>query len=286
MNKIHRNYDAVFKDAMVLFKDKTLDFLGLQGIPPITEPLGTEVVKVEVDTNILDLTFGLQDRRGLHLEEEVDLSFDDMLRIGGYHLDLSRVYKREFITVIFVKNPVYIDKIKTEQFIFAPIIVQCSQIDADKALIKLKAAIVNGEPVNELELIYLLLFKSIKYNPTELFNESAKLITSMKVEDQHKQKIAALLIVLAGKVVDKTVLERYAEEVKRMGNAVLEYFEELGEVRGKKLGEELGEERGKKIKEAETAARMLSKGYSSNDILELTGITKERLNEIAGYIVA
>jgi hypothetical protein len=286
MKEIHKNYDAVFKEAMVLFKDKTLDFLGLHGLPPITDPLSTEFAQIEVDTDILDLTFGLRDNRGLHLEEEVDLSYDDMLRSGVYHLDLSRVYKREFITVIFVKNPVKITEIRTEQFVFKPIIVQCSEIDADAILTKLKAAILNGESINELEIIYLPLFKSIRYNPTELFNESSKLISEMKADDKFKQKIAALLIALAGKVVDKTMLDKYAEEVKHMGNAVLEYFEEIGEVRGKKLGVELGEERGKKIKEAETAAKMLSKGYSSEDILDLTGITKDRLNEIAGYIVA
>ena len=44
MNKIHKNYDYVFKEALSLYKDKALDFLGLTNIAPITEPLRTETV--------------------------------------------------------------------------------------------------------------------------------------------------------------------------------------------------------------------------------------------------
>jgi hypothetical protein len=102
--------------------------------------------------------------------------------------------------------------------------------------------------------------------------------------------------------VDETILGKYAEEVKLMGNPVIDYFvkigkEEgikLGEERGIKLGEErgikLGEERGSRLgeerKETESALKMLSKGYRAQDILDITGISQERLNQIAGYIVA
>jgi hypothetical protein len=282
MSKIHKNYDAVFKDALTLFKDKTLDFLGLHDIPPITEPLSSEFVNVDVNTNILDLVFGLQDSRGLHIEEEVDLSYNDLLRIGGYHLDLCRTYAREFITVIFVKNPVRINNIKTGQLTFEPVIVKCSDFDADAILDKLKKAIAGGEPVNELELIYLPLFKSLSYTPTELFTESAKLITAMHADDKFKQKIASLLTVLSGKIVDKSVLDKYAEEVMYMGNAVIEYFQEKAEERGIKLGEE----RGKKLMEVETVLRMYNKGLSSEDIINYTGISQERLDQILSLVVA
>jgi hypothetical protein len=289
MNKIHKNYDAVFKDALTLFKDKTLDFLGLHDIPPITEPLSAEFVDVDVKTNILDLVFGLQDSRGLHIEEEVDLTYNDLLRIGGYHLDLCRTYTREFITVIFAKNPVRINGIRTGQLTFEPVIVQCSDFDADAILEKLKTAVSGGEPVNELELIYLPLFKSVRCTPTELFTESTKLITAMRADDKAKHKMAALLIVLCGKVVDKAVLEKYAEEIRHMKNAVIEFLMKLGEEDGIKLGEErgmkLGEER-RKLKETETVLKMLSRGLSSEDIIYYTGISQERLDQILSLVVA
>jgi hypothetical protein len=236
MESIHNNYDAVFKDALTLFKDKTLDFLGLHGIAPITEPLPTEAVQVEVQAEFLDLLFGTQDNRGLHLEEEVDLSLDDMYRFGGYHIKYSRTYKREFITVIFVKNPTSITEIRSPQFTFTPIIVQCSQIDADEVLAGLRSAITEGQPFNELELIYLPLFKSVQFTPTELFRESAKLVKDVRGEVNYKQKLGALLIALVHKVVDKAALNQFIEEVRGMGNVILELFKELGEKEGEKKG--------------------------------------------------
>jgi hypothetical protein len=270
---VHNNYDSVFKDAIVLYKDKTLDFLGLHEIAPIQEPLRTENVQVEIKSEFLDLTFGTKDGRGLHLEEEVDLSHDDMLRFCSYNTGLSRTYKREFITVIFVKNQTTITEIKTEQLHYKPIVIQCYQIDADLMLGRLKSDVASAKPINELELVYLPLFKSMKYTPTQLFLRSAELIKTMQADDDHKRKMLALLITLSGKIVEQAELMKVTEEVKKMGNVIIEYFEELGEKRGIDLGREQ--------KSEETAKKMIAKGYDLLDIIELTGISADRLREIA-----
>ena len=203
----HQNYDPVFKEAMTLYQDKALDFLGLTGISPIIEPLRTESVEIEIKIEFRDLTFGTQDGRGLHFENEVDLSTDDLLRFGSYNIGLSRVYKREFITVIFVKNPTKLKEVRTAQLLFEPIIVQCSSFDADAILDRLKKDIAAGMVVNELELVYLPLFQSTKFSPTEIFKESTRLIGNLQIEDEHKRKIYALSILLAGKVVDESAIE-------------------------------------------------------------------------------
>ncbi len=94
----------------------------------------------------------------------------------------------------------------------------------------------------------------------------------MRMEDNRKTKILALLIVLAGKVVDKAQLNEFWEEVRRMGNQILEFAEEYGEKRGLKIGEER--------KGEEAAQKMVEKGYDILDILEVTGISPERLRKI------
>ena len=167
--------------------------------------------------------------------------------------------------------------------------MECSKIDADALLAKLKANIEEGREINELELIYLPLFGSKEFSPTELFKESTAIIKDLNIEDERRMKLFALSVVLAGKVVDKAQLELFWEEVKLMNNVILEYAEErgikLGEERGMKLGEErgikLGEERGIKLGEEETARRMLAKGYDLEEIAEVTGVSLERLREMA-----
>jgi len=272
MENLHQNYDPVFKEAMVLFKDKALDFLGLTGIAPITEPLRTESVEIEIKIAFRDLTFGLDDGRGANFENEVDLSNDDMLRFSGYNSWLSRAYKREFITVIFVKNPTKITELRTEQMHFKPIIVQCSDIDADAMLNDLQKDISAGRPINELKLVYLPLFHSVNLNPNDLFKESAKLIKELQIDDEQKRKIYALSVVLASKVVDKSTIEAVLEEVKKMGNVILEIAESMGEKRGIVIGAERREE--------EIARNMLSKGFKLSDILETTGIDVDKLSEM------
>ena len=66
---IPMNYDRVFKNAVTVFKDKTLDFLGLHDIAPISEPLRTENVEIIVKSELADLTFSLKDGRGINFEE-------------------------------------------------------------------------------------------------------------------------------------------------------------------------------------------------------------------------
>jgi hypothetical protein len=96
MEYIYHNYDSVFKESFVLFKDRALDFLGLTDIPPITESLMTETVEIKIA--IRDLVFGTQDGKGLNFEAEAALSNDDLLRFCSYNISLRQVYDREFDT--------------------------------------------------------------------------------------------------------------------------------------------------------------------------------------------
>ena len=276
LDEIKMNYDAVFKEALSLFSDKSLDFLGLKDFAPIDKPLRTENKEVNLVSEFVDMTFSLKDGNGVHFEEEIDLSETDMLRFISYRAWLIREYKRPFITVIFAKGPVKIKEYSDNQMRFTPIIVDCSKINADERLEKLKQDIKEGKSVNELEILYLPLFASARYSPTELFRESATIIKGLPTDEEMRLKLFSLLVVLSGKVVDKKELEKFWEEVKVMGNAILEYAEERGEERGIRLGEE----RGKEHKAEEAAIKMYAKGYEIQDILEITGVNIKRFKEI------
>jgi len=208
----HRNYDLGFKEAMTLFKDKALDFFGIEGMATITESLATESVEVEVKSLFRDLVFATSEGKGLHLEEEIVLSEDDLWRFLDYNVSLYRIHKRVFDTVIFVKESTILTEINLERLIFKPIIVQCSDIDADAMLEELKQDIESGKSINELKLVYLPLFNGKTLDSTGLFLESAKLIRNMKVENQLRQKILSLAILVAGKVIDPEILSQINEE--------------------------------------------------------------------------
>ena len=266
MDVPHTNYDLGFKEAMTLFKNKTLDFFGIDGIGTITESLATESVAVEVKSLFRDLVFATSGGKGLHLEEEIILSEDDLWRFLDYNVSLYRIHKRVFDTVIFVKEPTALTGIDLERLVFKPIIVQCANVDADAMLDELKRDIEDGKPINELKLVYLPLFHGKALDATGLFLESTKLIRSMKVEEQLKQKMLSLAILIAGKVVNPDALSQINEEVKLMGtgNVILDFAEEYGAKREKE----------------ETVKRMLLKGCKLSDIVDFTGIDIDRLVEL------
>ena len=253
---------------MSLYKDKALDFLGLTNIAPITEPLRTETVEIEIKSEFRDLSFGTADGRGLHLEEEIDLSLDDLRRFVSYNAGLSRAYNREFITVIFVKNASSLTELNTEQLTFKPIVVQCSTIDADVMLARLKQDIADGKTINELELVYLPLFNSVKFSPTELFKESTGLIKNLQIDDNSKRKLYALSVALVGKIVDESAIRTILEEVNMEGNVII------------KVAEEIGEERGAERRQEEIVKKMIHEGCKTSDIIKFTGIDVDRLDEL------
>ena len=266
----HRNYDLGFKEAMTLFKDKALDFFGIDDIDTITESLATESVAVEIKSQFRDLVFATNNGKGLHLEEEVALNEKDLWRFLDYNVSLYRIHNRIFDTVIFVKEPTTLTGIDLERLVFKPIIVQCADIDADAMLDELKQDIENGKPINELKLVYLPLFCGKTLDSTGLFLESTKLIRSMKVEELFRHKVLALAILVAGKVVDPEVLKQIYEEVKLMGtgNVILDVAEEYGAKREKE----------------EIARKLLSMGMDAIDVVEATGLSNERIRELRDTI--
>ena len=256
----HQNYDAVFKDAISLFKDKALDFLGLDGSMRILEALRTEKREVEVKTEFCDMTFRLSDNTGLLLEQEVDLSYDDLLRFCGYTVDLMREYKCEFFTLVLVNKAPAIASIDIAGLKFSPQIVVCGEKDGDVVLDRLKAQAESGLPINELELVYLPLFGSKRHNPTEMFGEALKVAKVLNVDYAQREKIVALLITVSNKLVDKNILSLAWEEMRMMGLKVLEVAVEKGVEK--------------------VALSMLKDGLSLELICKYTGLSRERVEEL------
>ena len=56
--------------------------------------------KVETNTERMDLNFKLEDGSILHLEEEVEISVDDLIRFASYDLKLYNRYRDRIRTII------------------------------------------------------------------------------------------------------------------------------------------------------------------------------------------
>ena len=301
IENVWQNYDAVFKDAVSMFKDKSLDFFGLPKEITITEPLKTETKEITVKSEFADLTFKMSNGKGLHLESEAALSKEDLFRFCHYHIDLIQVCGFDFTTIIFVKDLHKQTALNYEMLKFNPIMINCAEFDADQILAKLKDQAEKSEPINELELIYLPLFKSEKYSPVKLLTESIRLINASAMTDSVKLKVSALALVLSNKLVDANKLEELWKELKMMRLKIIDYAIEQGIKEGIAEGVERGMaegvergiaegvergiaegvERGMAEGVMKVALKMLQRGRLLDDIIEDTALAKDQIMELA-----
>ena len=83
------------------------------------------------------------------------------------------------------------------------------------------------------------------------------------------------------------MLKCFEGENTSMCEAIRQMFDEgimLGEERGEKRGEERGEKRGEMQKALDIARRMLEKNYPMEQVVDLTMLTKQEVEELSRTI--
>jgi len=224
----HNNYDLSFKEALDLFKGKSLDFLGLKGHMPLDEALSTQLPRTESSFSDSDLAFAEGRDRGLHIEIGVVLCMPDLYRYCRYNIGLMEKHGRDFTTLVITRD-CSAASINGDSLTFAPVIVRFSDYDADKMLAGLTDRIGKGLEVNELELVFVSLFGS-KRSPDELLVEAVELIKRLPKPENEIAKLISLALLTANKVAKKETLDRIMEENLTIMQKYrfLEKMEEIG----------------------------------------------------------
>ena len=267
---IHTNYDAAFKEALVLYKNKTFGFLGLD-MASIEEPLDTEHTEVKVKKTYAELAFGLSDKTGFHPEWEADISIDDMMRFADYNINLSRKYKIPFLTVIFTNKKQTVTKYINKSLSFIPIIINLGERNGDALLSKIKAKIEKGEKLDDiLELLYLPLYKSSTKSVVQLLKEVIAIVPKVTDDIHEQQKMILLSALISNKFISES-------EIEELWEAITMFVEEikiLKVTRDKALeqGIQEGIERGIEEGKTEIAINMLNEGSDMVFIQKVTGL--------------
>mgnify|MGYP000843881700 FL=1 len=114
-----------------------------------------------------------------------------------------------------------------------------------------------GNPVNELELIFVPLMES-RLPVRELLLETIKLEKEIRDENL-KNKVIALTMVMANRLVEAELLEKIWEEVKML--KILKYAEDKGKEQGIQIGIEKGFEIGRLDEKRHLIERLLIKKF-------------------------
>ena len=202
----------------------------------------TEFAEVETRDEFVDLTFRLENGDILHIEEQATLTEDDLIRFAHYDLRLYSKYHVPVHTVVLSpfhsKNHVSFFNAGCFQYSVIHQVIQGR--NGDEVLERMRNEIATGKPVNELELIFVPLMES-RLPVRDLLLETIRL--EKKIKDENiKNKVIALTMVMANRLVEAELLEKIWEEVKML--KILKFAEDKGKEQGIQIGIEQGIEQG------------------------------------------
>ena len=234
--------DISYKKAFSIFRNKILDFLGLD-LPKIKTVLTPEAAEIKVTKNIMDMVFMLEDGSILHIEPEIDLSQKDTLRFLRYDIELYAEHGAKINTIVISDKKVKTENTKIEGgcFDYCLKYIDMSQLNADEKIEEVKEKIQRGEKINELELIFLPMMKSEKEKGL-LVEELIEIEKKLDIEWEKKEQMVITTLVLSNKLISEEYYHKILEEIRMIG--VIEYGLQKAREEGMEKGIEKGMARG------------------------------------------
>lgn len=265
-NLTAHNYDLVFKESLSIFRNKTLDFLGLD-LPIIVDFVKTEFCQIETHAMMCDLVFRLADGSILHLEEETAISRKDTIRFAMYDLQLLQEYNVNITTLVLTLNTPKSENttLNTQNLQYKLLVKDMSATNGDDKIQQLQAKIANHEPINELEIIFLPLMYT-EHSRIELVKKSVELVQTIAIEQQEQEKLVASILVLANRFLSKEQMEQIWEVIRMY--KFMEFAEEKGMQQGLQEGRQQGLQEG------------LQQGLQQGKIESLTLLLLKKFNKI------
>ena len=257
----YQNYDSVFKNSFSIFKQGIRDFLEID-IPEIEAFVETEFSEIETTGERLDLNFRLVDGSILHLEEEADISKDDLIRFASYDLKLYKRYGDKIRTIVLCVNG-FEDSIAgfdTNSLKYSTTVVDMSKRDGDSKIEEISQKIEAGKEINILELIFLPLMKSDE-QMSKRVKKAIDLEQEVNLSRPMKSKVVALTLVLSNKFLSEPEIEEIWRDYSML--KVFKVAEEKGREKGRKEGKEEGKKEGKQREAYRMLKRLLLKKFKN-----------------------
>ena len=276
--KTLHNQDHSLKESFNLFKGGTLEFLDEALSDEVTDILGTEITETTTKKSYGDTALKVSSDKGYHTEYEAEVSEDDVIRFGSNNLDLSRMHKIPFTTIIITTKKPSVTSYSNGSVTFTPKIINLKERDADEVLLEIERKLEAGEPINELIVVYLPLYgsKSGKTTP-ELLDTVIKLTPLIAKGDEKKQqKLQDLLILLTSTFISE-------EELNKIWEDNMQILENNSAV---KVFGNWGRNQGRQQEKINIALNMLQDGDDYAKVSRNTGLTMERVEELDNQLQA
>ena len=280
----HDNKDVLFKVLSQNYKNKSFEALGLS-LPKIKEVLPTQLPSVSATEIRADNIFLLEDGRILIVDYESQVKVENFIKYLGYiHAVLKLFFNQNDKVYNIAVLVIYTGDIKSASAQFT---IDCLQItinqvflsnfNTDELYDSLSNKVTAGEPLTDEDTIKFIFLPLTESRPTKKQALIEKTIDlAKKVQDEQIQ-----IFIIAGILVatDKFINRDYSNSIK----------EWIGLTKIGQLYEEEKIEaviRARKEDQIILARKMLSKGYSYSEIMDLSGLSKNEVLEIQSEMKA
>ncbi len=275
------NKDIIMKATAEMFKDGTLEMLGLK-TARIVDIMPTVLPVVEAAEKRVDFVFLLEDETLLHLEFQATVPEDLLRWVAFYGARIVERHNRDVNTAIIYSGRIENapDQLQKGSLTYKATNVYLKNMDGDMEYNRMKAKNEQGEALDETDLqklIFLPLMKS-KQPETEMAIQAAELAKASK----NKHTSFAIGAIVA--ITDKFLPEEYKKrllEVLRM-TQIEQWLREEGREEGLKEGELKGKLEGK----LEAAKNALLEGLESQTVAKITGLPLETIQKIKAEILS
>lgn len=254
------------------YRDKGLEAYGLKGFPKIKELLLNEFSRVRADQRRSDTLFEMEDGSILMLEYESNTRFlENHLKYMDYANQIMyRYYNKNKelpdirIVVIYtseVMNP--IEEIDVSSIRLNSKAVLLNEYNGDAILQKIIRKMEEGKSLTDEETMKLILVPLMHSREKRqiLIEKTIEVAKCISDEQEQIQVIAGILV-----ATDKFIDEDYAKKVKEW-------------LRMTKVGRLYEQEKQEEIDKALSAAGMLFKGMSVEEIAKKLDVTIEKVKE-------
>jgi predicted transposase/invertase (TIGR01784 family) len=268
----YQNNDIIMKYMSEAFKDTALDFYGLDTVR-IKAVIPTELPVLDVSEENMDFVFLLEDQSLLHLEFQITERADNLARFLLYDARLYKKVRNTIQTAVIYSGEIKTadNRLETGSINYSVSNIFMNKMNGDKIYSELDDKISGRENLSDkdkLNLIFLPLMKS-SINKNEMAIKAVELAKKVENDESRLLYIGAI-VGISDKFIDKDYVARL-KEVLKMTRVGMEL---------KKEGISEGRIEGIKEGKIEDARKMIMKGFSREDIIEITGLQKEEIERL------
>jgi predicted transposase/invertase (TIGR01784 family) len=220
-------------------------------------------------------------------ECQTNLPTDDDVKRFFQYVSSIRMFKENHVElyILCTEKPSYNERefVINESCVYTMHVISLKDFKARDIFKSIENKLKNNEEITDEDIasLQLIVYTDFDESKLEILNNARKLLEKISerliFDINEKKAIVKLFNVLSVNMLDSHEHEQYVEENNMLIDPVERYFKNKGIEEGMEKGMEKGREEGKEENKLEIAKNLLQMGFSIDEIVKITGISKKKI---------